>query len=50
MQTLKCKKCGKTLLEAEGQANIIKVCPKCKNRNEFHIKESKKFEDKIIKK
>ncbi|MCR3759160.1 hypothetical protein KYB31_09175 [Clostridium felsineum] len=50
MEILKCKKCGKTLLEAEGQANIIKVCPKCKTRNEFYINKDEKFQDKIIKK
>ncbi|AAK79863.1 phage FluMu protein Com [Clostridium acetobutylicum] len=39
MQTLRCAKCGKVLLEAEGQAHIKKKCPKCKEVNEFYIKE-----------
>lgn len=50
MQTLRCKECGKVLLEAEGQAHIVKDCPKCKTRNEFYINKDKKFQDKIIKK
>ncbi|URZ06473.1 Com family DNA-binding transcriptional regulator [Clostridium felsineum] len=37
MQTLRCTKCGKVLLEAEGEAYIRKKCPKCKTINEFHI-------------
>lgn len=50
MQTLRCKNCNKVLLEAEGQAHIVKDCPKCKTRNEFYINKDKKFQDKIIKK
>lgn len=50
MQKLRCKKCNKVLMEVEGQAHIIKDCPKCKTRNEFYINENRKFEDKIIKK
>jgi len=50
MQTLRCKNCGKVLLEAEGQAHISKICPKCKTRNEFYINKDEKFQDKIIKK
>lgn len=51
MQTLRCKNCGKVLLEAEGkEAHIIKHCKGCKTWNEFYIKENEKFESKIIKK
>ena len=42
MQTLKCKVCGRTLMEVEGQAHIRKKCPKCKTMNEFYIKEKPK--------
>lgn len=38
MQELKCEKCNKVLMEAEGEAYIKKKCPKCKTMNEFHIK------------
>lgn len=33
MQEIKCKRCGKLLMEAEGSATIIKICPKCKTKN-----------------
>lgn len=42
MQTLKCKVCGKTLMEVEGQAHIRKKCPKCKTMNEFYINKNEK--------
>ncbi len=37
MEKIRCKQCGKILMEAEGQATIKKICPKCKTRNEFVI-------------
>jgi phage FluMu protein Com len=52
MQTIKCKQCGKVLFEAEGDAKIIKDCPKCKCRNEINIENTNtpKFMSKIINK
>lgn len=58
MQIIKCKHCGKTLLEFEGQGTIIKDCPRCKTRNTLNIYRSKEpqianlrtFKDSIIKK
>jgi phage FluMu protein Com len=47
MQKIRCKQCGKLLLEAEGQATIIKDCPKCKTRNFIEIGQK---EMEIIKK
>lgn len=49
MQELRCKHCNKMLMEAEGQAHIKKICPKCKTVNEFYIKENEGLESKLIK-
>jgi len=37
MQQISCIKCGKVLLEAEGEATIRKICPKCKTMNVIFI-------------
>lgn len=37
MQTIRCKHCGKFFFEAEGNATIIKDCPKCRHRNKIKI-------------
>lgn len=53
MQTIRCEKCDKVLMEAEGQAHIRKICPKCKTVNEISIGEPKltsEFVGGIIKK
>lgn len=37
MQEIRCTNCGKLLMEAEGQATIRKICPKCKTVNDIQI-------------
>lgn len=34
----RCKKCNKTLFEAQFKGVIIKICSKCKHRNIFKEK------------
>ena len=39
MSQIRCKSCGKLLMEAEGNANIEVKCPRCRNINKYTIKE-----------
>ncbi|WP_333637802.1 hypothetical protein [Tissierella praeacuta] len=37
MKKIRCIKCGKLLLEAEGKGETI--CPRCKTKNKYDTKE-----------
>ncbi|AZV56065.1 Com family DNA-binding transcriptional regulator [Clostridium sp. AWRP] len=39
MSKIRCKSCGKLLMEAEGNASIEIKCPRCRNINKYSIKE-----------